>query len=699
MESLWYLEYDAISFETDFMKINFEALLEQAVSDPDALNLSQLYNFNNNKFENTLQKYLAEFLEVFKNFFQDLLEISENENITNFSKSALLYIQVERLYFLSYWRIFGHENFMMNRLLSSYLRIKNLLMNFHFNCFPKLYGSKELNSGPKYRRRFSLTKTDQTSYDLLFKRSEELKFFQNYLCNTFEVIIKESKKQKPIVENITIFFKKTLHYSKNIINKNSYYLKQENENLFGDTVEKILIDKILVENKMKMNLVQKEIENERNFEVKKNKNINSVRFDAQVQILSKPKEENKRKNSHFIKEIIKETEYIQRKVSIKLTENESEKKNSTKIQKKTKDIEKSTQNGNKLFFLKSKGLIPPLPSQKVKDKLVEDPLIRESIMKSLTNYFKREEKYQQIPEKNEYKTTETLNKIKSNITNVIDEQKINKFKNLNEKINSNLEILINELSNRKKKIEDAYQTIILENNDLMIRDSKKLYSFIPEKHHSIEMVSGDKFAESYDSPPKYNDFQCYSNEGNNNEIENSEVKSQKKSKISVLNVIKKNEEREIKDHKISEMCSITSNGRNTHVSTTLISPLLKISREPSSNSLPFSIWNLIKKNIKAISSSQRMTLKINPIIIANKISKLNISEKDIIKIDSNTEINEELKFVKTSERMALDMIRDEDLFSKIYSIYFKKNISFACKYSFEFFRILLISSKKLFDFV
>ena len=240
MESLWFIEYDNISMETDFLKINFTSLLENAVSDPDALNLSQLYNFSNNKFENILQKYLSEFLEVLKNFFQDLLEISENENITAFSKSVLLYIQVERLYFLTYWRIFSIENFVSNRLLASYLRIKNLLTSFHLNCFPKLYRSKELNdavSGPKHRKRFSLTRSDQGTYDLLLKRSEELKFFQVYLCNTFEAIIKECKKQKPHVENISIVFKKTLHYAKNIIKKNSYYLKQENDNLFGNVAE------------------------------------------------------------------------------------------------------------------------------------------------------------------------------------------------------------------------------------------------------------------------------------------------------------------------------------------------------------------------------------------------------------------------------------------------------------------------------
>ena len=69
MESLWYIEYDIISLETDFFKINFINLLEQAVSDPDALSLSQLYNFSNNKFENVLQKYLSEFLEVFQEKF------------------------------------------------------------------------------------------------------------------------------------------------------------------------------------------------------------------------------------------------------------------------------------------------------------------------------------------------------------------------------------------------------------------------------------------------------------------------------------------------------------------------------------------------------------------------------------------------------------------------------------------------------
>ena len=56
-------------------------------------------------------------------------------------------------------------------------------------------------------------------------------------------------------------------------------------------------------------------------------------------------------------------------------------------------------------------------------------------MKSLTNYFKREETYHKNSDTSEKMTRETLHKIKSNITDVIDERKINKYKNMNEKIN------------------------------------------------------------------------------------------------------------------------------------------------------------------------------------------------------------------------------------------------------------------------
>ena len=686
MESLWYIEYDQVSTETDFFKINFTALLEQAVSDPDALSLAQLYNFSNNKFEHTLQKYLSEFLEVFKNFFQDLLEISENENLLTFSKSVLIYIQVERLYFLSYWRIFAVENFVLNRLLSSYIRIKNLLTSFHLNCFPKLYRSKELGeaaSGPRHKKRFSLTKTDQGTYDLLFKRSEELKFFQNYLCTAFESIIKESKKQKNgSIENISNFFKKTLHYSKNIINKNAYYLKQENENLFGNVAEKALAERILSENKSKMDLVRKEIEKERSFEdrLKRNKNTTCVKFDQNLQIFSnnvnpfyqKEREKSCEVENQVLQDIVRETESIHRKVSIKLTD-KPEKTPSVSFSEESK--KKESKSEKKIpTSLRSKGIIPPPPpmnqAMKAREKILEDPLIKESIMKSLTNYFQREETHKQPGKLESSMTRETLFKIKSNITDVIDERKINKYKSMNEIINSNLENLINELAAKKRNLTEAYQKMQLENSDLFSRESKALSTFIPQKHHSIEMVAGSKFTESkftdsYETPPKYSNFR---NISINESIDEHRINH--KSKISELNVIRENEEPDLKDHKGSQLSVQTNTFR---ANTTLTSPLLRTSHE---NSNAFSnIWNFFRKSIKPFSSSQRLPLKAGTTIMNSRVNKLNVSEKDIIKIDSNTEINEELKFVRTVERQTQDMVRDEELFRNEYL----KSLNFLCR--------------------
>jgi hypothetical protein len=224
---------------------------------------------------------------------------------------------------------------------------------------------------------------------------------------------------------------------------------------------------------------------------------------------------------------------------------------------------------------------------------------------------------------------------------------------MNETINSNLENLINELSIKKKSLSETYQQMQLENSYLY-RESKTLSSFIPEKHHSIEMVTGNKFTDSYDTPPKSSNLR---NISINESLDDR--RSNYKPKISELNVIKENEEPDQKDHKISQFSSTTTNLR---ANTTLTSPLLRTSHE---NSNAFSnIWNFFRKSIKPFASSQRLPLKLPTTMTINKVNKLNISEKDIIKIDSHTEINEELKYVPTLERFSEDMVRDEDLFSK-----------------------------------
>ena len=125
-------------------------------------------------------------------------------------------------------------------------------------------------------------------------------------------------------ENMSNFFKKVLHYSKNLINKNAYYLKQENENLFGNAAEKAIGEKITSENKAKMDLVRKEIEKERNFEdwLKRNKNTTCVKFEQNMKIFSnnvnplyQSKEKNTPESNKVLNEIMKETENIHRKVS------------------------------------------------------------------------------------------------------------------------------------------------------------------------------------------------------------------------------------------------------------------------------------------------------------------------------------------------------------------------------------------------
>lgn len=101
--------------------------------------------------------------------------------------------------------------------------------------------------------RGSITKEHQIHFELLFKRLKELQSLQSHISESLEEILKVMKKSNfNVLSLTTIFFKKILNYNKGFLIKNASYLKQENDNLFGEHIETQLTQKILKANQTQL---------------------------------------------------------------------------------------------------------------------------------------------------------------------------------------------------------------------------------------------------------------------------------------------------------------------------------------------------------------------------------------------------------------------------------------------------------------
>lgn len=131
----WFADYDTQTLSNqDFISIDFSYF--QNYENP-----SSNFNWAEGYFERSLQKILVDFLDVFRNFFQDFLPLTELETLYNFSKNTLAFLQCERVYYLSFWST--DIKFVQNRLIASSLRYYKLLQSFHVNCLPNTIKSKD----------------------------------------------------------------------------------------------------------------------------------------------------------------------------------------------------------------------------------------------------------------------------------------------------------------------------------------------------------------------------------------------------------------------------------------------------------------------------------------------------------------------------------------------------------------------------
>ena len=95
---------------------------------------------------------------------------------------------------------------------------------------------------------------------------------------------------------------------------------------------------------------------------------------------------------------------------------------------------------------------------------------------------------------------------------------------------------------------------------------------------------------------------------------------------------------------------------------TLGIPFLNSEINPEDSAFSF-ISNFFRKsnnsNKKKRNNKKNVNNNLSTVV---KNQKLNISVKDVIKIDSNTEIKEELKYIRCIEKGSISDIRDEELF-------------------------------------
>jgi hypothetical protein len=180
-------------------------------------------------------------------FFKDLSQTASSQQVQDFTKTALLYLQCEKFYCIHYWRFPKKEEFVISRITASYLRIGCFLTYFHEQCFPTVF--RRMTALHKIEKENAGDKDILGRMELLFHKQEQLSQLQTMMVSALEDILHMYKNKNRGRDPLGIYIKKLLYLIKGMLTKNSSYLKQETDNLFGQ-IEKSLHDKVIVNNKL-----------------------------------------------------------------------------------------------------------------------------------------------------------------------------------------------------------------------------------------------------------------------------------------------------------------------------------------------------------------------------------------------------------------------------------------------------------------
>lgn len=253
----WFEEIDVKSLDKAYKDVDFSSLLDKFTASPEFQSLPATYELSRNTVERQAQQALSSIIEIFQIFFKDLILTATSQSLQEFSKGAVVYLQCERFYCVHYWRFQKNENFVITRVGASFLRFGGFLRAFHEECFPNVF--RRMTALQRFKNDHLSEKDIVGKMELLFTKQDELMQIQGMVTSSLEDALSGFREKGKSRDPLGLFLKKLLFYIKNMLNKNSSFLKQETDNLFGQ-VETSLLNKISSNNKLTAALLREKKE-------------------------------------------------------------------------------------------------------------------------------------------------------------------------------------------------------------------------------------------------------------------------------------------------------------------------------------------------------------------------------------------------------------------------------------------------------
>lgn len=197
----WFKKYDSLTlknpeFFNEIFKIQAEipqlSTLEN-IDSPILDEKSQIWDqaiaLSATEYENILQKVLIKLMNLLISFFRSEFFVQEKEEVIEFCRKSFAYTNIERKYFLSIWNKQNalHANFLMNRLLASYIRFLFFMQIFHNFLLSKREGLTFVEAEPyeiplNYENVYAEIDCISTIFTSLLQKLSHLKhFLQNEL--------------------------------------------------------------------------------------------------------------------------------------------------------------------------------------------------------------------------------------------------------------------------------------------------------------------------------------------------------------------------------------------------------------------------------------------------------------------------------------------------------------------------------------
>ena len=198
--------------------------------------------------EGLLQTQLLEQLDLLEGFFAEIMAENKVE-LMEFAGVVSVYLQVEKFYYVEFWSFQISQDYLINRLTSSFIRFLKFLKSFHrvlFSC--KELMIMQTQTGIR-------TAVDRSLFSSLEELENEialplgdLRAFVEYFYVSYNNIKRTFSKSSLLYERDRVIFDKLLLYIDKFLHKSMDTINQEAKTLYGD-VERVLQENIVKNNK------------------------------------------------------------------------------------------------------------------------------------------------------------------------------------------------------------------------------------------------------------------------------------------------------------------------------------------------------------------------------------------------------------------------------------------------------------------